>query len=209
VSQHFDPVTQEPLKDLAESDKVQVDFGGGKYETFSKDYLIGMSFHFCLRGTCGFPVIRDISLTCTFLDIGWIQCKALKGRILPELPSRPSLGIRGLSNSSCRRMYGCLPCSVVRAIRSFRRYETANRKYKHNDPWRSTICSRNQILPEVPWLSYEIFIISVANLVLFTKWQELLLSLNTTADIIDLIWVDSIVNVVTGVKGWIAVCFAP
>ena len=52
VSQHFDPVTQEPLKDLAESDKVQIDFGGGKYETFSKDYLIGMSFHFCLRGTC-------------------------------------------------------------------------------------------------------------------------------------------------------------
>ena len=70
VSQHFDPVTQEPFKDLAESDKVQIDFGGGKYETFSKDYLIGMSFHFCLRGTCGFPVITDISLTCTFLDIG-------------------------------------------------------------------------------------------------------------------------------------------
>jgi hypothetical protein len=80
VSQHFDPVTQEPLKDLAESDKVQIDFGGGKHETFSKDYLIGMSFHFCLRGTCGFPVIRDISLTCTFLDIGWIQCEALKGK---------------------------------------------------------------------------------------------------------------------------------
>ena len=79
VSQHFDPVIQEPLKYLAESDKVQIDVGSGKYETFSKDYLIGMSFHFCLRDTCGFPVIRDISLICTFLDTGRIQCEALKG----------------------------------------------------------------------------------------------------------------------------------
>jgi hypothetical protein len=71
VSQHFDPVTQEPLKDLAESDKVQIDFGGGKYENFSKDYLIGMSFHFCFRGTYGFPVIRDISLTCTWIQDGF------------------------------------------------------------------------------------------------------------------------------------------
>jgi hypothetical protein len=40
MSQHFDPVTQEPLKYLAESDKVQIDVGSGKYEIWDREQEI-------------------------------------------------------------------------------------------------------------------------------------------------------------------------
>lgn len=42
TSQNLDPLTREPLKSLDSSEQVTMDFGEGKLEVFSRDYLLGL-----------------------------------------------------------------------------------------------------------------------------------------------------------------------
>jgi len=41
VTSGLDAATLEPIQDLKDDDKVTINIGGGKRETFSKDYLLG------------------------------------------------------------------------------------------------------------------------------------------------------------------------
>ncbi len=62
ISTNIDVLTGEPVASLADDQRVVLDLGQGKVESFSKDYLLGM-YICCLSGKY-FPVM----LTCRRLD---------------------------------------------------------------------------------------------------------------------------------------------
>jgi hypothetical protein len=66
-------MTLEPIKDLGEDEKVIFNLGGGKVETFSKDYLLGKIADF----TFDFHIPSSSEADCV---IGWITSQVLEGK---------------------------------------------------------------------------------------------------------------------------------
>lgn len=73
ITSGLDAATLEPIRDLDDNDKVTLNIGGGKSETFSKDYLLGKKcsgFYFMCK---------------TNLILGWITAQDTAGKAVSNI----------------------------------------------------------------------------------------------------------------------------